>query len=72
MTSGVPRTRRDQYRVWKRIHQGVRSTKDIADQLGLTPQTVAEIKADACCILWELLVREAKTAVIDELCSRGD
>lgn len=72
MTSGHPRTRRDQYRVWKRIYQGVRSTNDLADQLGLSPQVVAECKADAAVLLWELLVKEYHAAAIDELCSRGD
>lgn len=70
MTTGIPRDRRDQYRVWKRIYQGVRSNSDLADQLKISPQVVAECKADACVLLWELIVKQHKTAAIDELCDR--
>lgn len=72
MTSGKPRTRRDQYRVWKRIAAGVKSTRDLADQLGLTEQTVSEIKCDACVILWQHLTANARSSLIDELCDRAE
>jgi len=70
MTSGKPRTRRDQYRVWDRIYRGIRGTDAIAEQLGMDRHTVAECKADGCAILWALLKRESVAAAIEELCSR--
>lgn len=70
MTSGVPRTRRDQMRVWDKIYRGVRETDRIAEQLGMDRKTVAACKCDGCRILMELIKRESVAAAIDELCAR--
>lgn len=71
MTTGRNRTKRDKFRVWKRVHAGVRSVHELAEQLNLTPQCVTECQKDACVALWELIIRHHGTALIDQLVDMG-